>query len=310
MKKYIFIFFVASLYQYTNAQVTGEVNVLDRDLFYVHFTPETEISDDISYQKTSTKLSFPLIRGHKFSIFNTLGLDIHDFNSENNELLTNTDEIDRFYNVGYSLFMNYKLSEKWSLNALLSPFVSSDLEDSFSFDALKFNGNIFAERIFFRKKGGYFQLGFGVGYMTLNGTTQVNPIVQLKSRLNEKWSFALGLPNTYLKWDFHKNHSLKVMGDLNDFYADLNNNSGLLTNAQADKIVFTTASIGLEYNYWLTSSLGIMVKGSYPVWGNYEIKDSDDNTLYEFDTSFEKPFIGVGIKFNPIRSLQNSLSPL
>ncbi len=310
MKKCINIFLLAMLCQYATAQVTGEVNVLDRDVFYLHYTPENEISDNISYQKWSTKLSLPPIRFNKLSIFNTIGLDVHNFNYNGNTLIPNTDEIDRFYNINYSLFMNYKFSDKWSLNTLISPFVLSNLKGSLSEDDFKFNGNVFLERTFFRKKGGYIQLALGIGYMTLNGSAQVTPISQIKARFNESWSLVFGLPNTYVKWDINKKHSIKVLGDLNDFSANLSGTNTFLSNIGADKAVFTTASAGLEYNYWLTPSLGIMLKGTYPIWGDYEIRDTDNNAVIKVDTSFNQPFIGVGVKFNPIRSLQNSLNPL
>ncbi len=310
MKKYIFILFAVLLCEHTDAQVTGQVNTLDNDLFYINYTPETKISSDIGYQRGSTKLNFPVVRSDTFSIFSTLGLDIHDFNFTNSNEFKGTNVIDRFYNVNYSTFLIYKFSEKWSLNTLLSTFITADFEKNFAFDDLEFNGNIFAERTFLREKGGYYKLGLGVGYMTLNGITQVNPIIQLKSRLNEEWSFVLGLPNTYIKWDFHKNHSLKILGELNDFYANLNTTTNLLSTSDVSKITYTTASAGLEYNAWLTSSLAVMIKGTYPVWGDYEVRDGDDNSLFEFDTSFEKPFIGFGIKFNPIRTIQNSVTPL
>ncbi len=300
---------MAYLCQNLVAQVIGEVNVLDRDVFYLQYTPENEVSDNIKYQKWNTKLSIPPIRLHKLSIYNTLGLDVHEFNYSGDNLLTNTEEIELFYNINYSLFMNYKFSDKWSLNALVAPFVLSNFDGDFSKDDFDFNGNIYVERTFFRKKGGYFQVALGFGRLTLNGNTQTTPISQIKARLNKKWSFVVGLPNTYVKWDMNKKHSLKALGDINDFSANLSRGNAFSDNAEADKAVFTTVSAGLEYNFWITSSLGIMLKGTYPVWGDYEIRDSD-NESFDFGVSFNQPFIGIGIKFNPIRNLQNSINPL
>ena len=168
MKKYSILILLALLCQTISAQVLGEVNVLDRDVFYFQYTPENKISDDINYQKWSTKLSIPPIRLNKLTLFNTFGLDVHKFNY-NNDFLSNSDQIDRFYNINYSLLLNYSLSSKWSLNSLITPFVLSNLKGSLSKDDFDFNGNLFLERTFLREKGGYFQLAFGIGYMTLNG---------------------------------------------------------------------------------------------------------------------------------------------
>ncbi len=310
MKIYLVLLFMTLLNYGAFAQVTGEVNVLDRDVFYLHYTPETAISDDIDYQKWTTKVGLPPLRLGKLSLFNTLGLDRHQFEYNATTAALDTRNLETFYNANYSLFATYKLSDKWSLNTLLTPFAISNFEEDFSFDEVEFNGNLFLERTFYRRNGGYFQIGLGVGYMTLNGTTQLTPISQIKARLNEKWSFVLGLPNTYVKYDFHPSHSIKLLGDLNDFSARLNGSGSVLTGAEVENAVFTTISGGLEYNFWITKSFGLMAKGTYPVWGDYELRDDDNDPSFEFDTSFSQPFFSIGIKFNPIRSLQNSLKPL
>ena len=103
---------------------------------------------------------------------------------------------------------------------------------------------------------------------------------------------------------------MKLLGDLNDFSANLSGDNNVLNNTNIDRAVFTTISGGLEYNYWVTPSVGIMLKGTYPIWGDYELRDNNDDTILNLNTSFKQPFIGVGIKFNPIRNLQNALNPL
>ncbi|MEO1484410.1 MAG: DUF6268 family outer membrane beta-barrel protein [Bacteroidota bacterium] len=293
--------------QWANAQVTGEVNVMDNDFFYIQYLQQNEFLEGVKYQKGTARFSFPMLRREKFSVFSSLGFDSHDFNFEDTQTLGSTNDLERFYNANISTVLQYKLSDKWSINAVLSPFLISNFEGGISSDNFNFNGNAFVERTFIRKNGGYYLLGFGIGYMTLNGTTQVTPITQLKARLNEKWSFVLGLPNAYLKWDFHEKNSLKLLGDLNDFTAKLNTDSGLLNDGATEELVFTTISGGIEYNFWFTDSFGLMVKGTYPVWGNYELRDGDGNMTVDFDADFNQPFFSLGIKFNPIRKLQNSL---
>lgn len=313
MKKYIIVFLMAFLCQYTTAQVIGEVNVLDRDLFYLQYTPPNVISNDFSYQKWSTKLNIPPIRLNKLSIFNTIGLDLHRFdynNSNKRDLRNSSDKIDLFYNINYSLFMNYRFSKKWSLNGLVASFISSNLEGKFSTDDLNFNGYIYLEHTFFRKKGGYWQLALGVAQMTLNGNTQFTPIAHIKARLNKKWSFVIGLPNTYIKWDIHEKHSIKALMDLNDFSANLSEANPFLGHLKSDKAVFTLVAVGLEYNYWIKPYLGIMFRTTQIIWSDYEIRDHEGRSSFNFDTSFKQPFISIGIKFNPIRNLQNSLNPL
>ncbi len=304
MKKYIILIIAIGIYLNSYTQIIGEVNVLDRDVFYLDYTIPTSIDNDISYQKWSTKFGIPPIRFKKLIIVNGFGFDLHKFNYENNY----TASLDNFYNINYSLIAMYKFSGKWAVIASVSPILLSNLESNLSSDDFLLNGRIVAERTFLRKNRGYFRVALGLGYLTLNGTTQFKPIASIKSRLNEKWSFVLGIPNTYVKYDINKKHTLKALLDLNDFSANLNNMT--ITNEVYSKAVFTVASVGLEYNYWFKEPFGIMLRVTQAVYDSYELRNNDNNGIYDFNINPEQPFITVGIKFNPIREIQQKLKPL
>lgn len=304
MKKYIILIIAIGVYLNSYTQIIGEVNVLDRDVFYLDYTIPTSIDNDISYQKWSTKFGIPPIRFKKLIIVNGFGLDLHKFNYENNY----TASLDNFYNINYSLIAMYKFSGKWAVIASISPIILSNLESNLSSDDFLLNGRIVAERTFLRKNKGYFRAALGLGYLTLNGTTQFKPIASIKSRLNEKWSFVLGIPNTYVKYDINKKHTLKALLDLNDFSANVNDIT--ITNEVYSKAVFTVTSVGLEYNYWFKEPFGIMLRVTQAVYDSYELRNNDNNGIYDFNINPEQPFITVGIKFNPIREIQQKLKPL
>lgn len=308
MKKSCIVFLMAMLCLKATAQVTGEVNVLDRDVFYFNYNPPNIISDDFNYQRFSGKLSVPPIRKGKLSLFNTLGMDVHYFDYNDDSVGERNTDLQTLYNLNLSVFAQYKFSDRWSLNALAAPFVASNFEGNLSADDWNFNGNIYLERTFYLRSGGYLQAAIGAAYITLNGTTTFVPVTHLKARLNKEWSFVLGLPNTYVKWDINQKHSLKALMDLNDISANIGSSVNSLPNA--NRAIFTVASVGLEYNYWITSSVGVIFRATHGVWDNYELRDADNNVQYEFDSSLKQPFVSVGVKFNPIRKLQNSLNPL
>ncbi|MEM1121858.1 MAG: hypothetical protein AAGJ18_15510, partial [Bacteroidota bacterium] len=221
MKKYWILLTVVLSSLSVSAQVTGEVNVLDRDVFYFHYTPPNVITDDFEYQRFSEKLNLPPVKLGRFSLFNTFGLDVHRFKYKDDSLGENTSDLQTFYNLNYSVLASYQIADEWSFNLLAAPFVASNLVEPISRNDWHFNGNVTVERTFHLRNGGYLQAAFGAGYLTLNGTTRLVPLAHLKARWNEKWSLVIGLPNTYLKWDLHPKHSLKALVDLNDITANL-----------------------------------------------------------------------------------------
>ncbi len=294
----ILFLFIANVY----GQVTGDVFVVnkDRDVFYVHYTPEINNSDAFDYQRISSKLSFPLFR-KRLSLFNTVGMDYHSFSFGNQSQPSILNAKEEYFNLNYSLLANYKISKNWSVNALLMPYANGSFNRSLESDDIHFNGLLFAEKRFTSKnKQNTYLLSFGIGYLTLSGEKRVNPVVNFMGMIGHKLTFAIGLPNTYVKYDFNRKHSIKVLGDLNDFSFRLTNQRDNDLYANVSQSVFTTVSAGLEYNYWLSRSIGILVRGTHSVFEKYEFHDTNDEVIYGMDVPL-KAYLSVGLKVNPFR---------
>ncbi|CAL2085689.1 conserved exported protein of unknown function [Tenacibaculum sp. 190524A02b] len=285
-------------------QVTGDVFVSDRDrdMFYAHYTPEINNNQLYDYQRVSTKFSFPLLRSQKFGVFNTIGMDYHSlsYNSFKPSFLNSKAS---YYNVNYSVLAQYRIAENWSINALIMPHVIGDFNRELTDNDLKINGILFAEKRFKSKnQQNYYVLSFGIGYLTLSGETMVNPVLNFSGNLRNKITFAVGLPSTYIKYNFNKKHAVKLLGELNDFTVNIDklvqkrNGSGL----RVTKNIFTTALVGVEYNYWLTKSIGILFRGTHSIFEKHEFQNDEDEVIYGFDTSL-KSYISVGLRINPFR---------
>lgn len=294
----LLLLFVSKSY----GQVNGEVFVLDRDVFYCHYTPSIVEDNLFNYQKASLRLSIPPVKFKKLALYNTVGIDYHQF-SYKKEASALSDDLNNFYNINYSLLMQYQLTTKWKMNLLALPHILSSLTGSLESKDVRINGILFAERTFKNNTPNrVYKLSFGVAYLTLSGKTTINPVLNFMAQVNDKFSFVLGLPNTYVKYNFNKKHSLKLLADLNDFSAHVNSSVYLDENktTKVDKAVFTTISTGLEYNYWVTNNWGILVRTLHGVYENYQLENSSGNTVYDFDSTL-KPYATIGIKFNPLR---------
>ncbi|MEE9362409.1 MAG: DUF6268 family outer membrane beta-barrel protein [Cellulophaga sp.] len=295
IKNIIILIFVFSIYK-VHSQVNGEVFAVDRNIFYLNYTPAAVEDDLYDYQQANIKLGLPPIRLNKLTIYNTIGADYHHFNYGESPFSEN---IDAFYNLNLSTLIQYRLSKSWTINALAMPHILSNLKSNFETDDMRINGILFAEKIFRKKdSNNFFSLSFGVGYLTLAGETKINPVINLMARVNEKLSFVLGIPNTYVQYDFNNRHTLKVLGDLNDFSANISTpfyaTNDNLTKAKT--AISTKISAGIEYNYWFYNNWGMMLKGVYSVHDQYELQDSNGNTIYDFNSKL-KPYFALGIKY-------------
>jgi len=284
-------------------KVNGQVNLQeDRDVFSVYYTPEFKGDALFKYQKGGVNLSLPPIALNRLSFYSTLKFEYHQF-SYANDAPTYTQEMEKFYSVQYNLLAKYQLSKNWSLNGVVMPRLVSNFKHGIGMKDVQMNGVAFVEKKFnTTKKSRYFLLTVGAGYLTLAGTTAINPVVNFMGKLNEQVSFVIGIPNTYVKYNFNKKHSLRVVAALNDFTTHLNKSlyTDVAKMKKIDRAIFTEASVGVEYNYWLTRSLGVLLRGTHTVFSEYKLEDAAENKLFDFN-SILKPYVSVGIKLNPFR---------
>ncbi len=292
----IFIFSFTFTFYNVSAQVKGEVFSVDRNVFYMNYTPVVVQDELYDYKYASVRLGLPPIRSNKVTLYSTIGADYHHFNYQNSQF---SKHIETFYNFNLSILLRYRISEKFTINALAMPHSLSNFKSNLEADDLRLNGILFAEKVFKKSKSSnFFSVSFGVGYLTLAGETRINPVVNLMARVNDKLSFVLGMPNTYVQYDFTNKHSLRILGDLNDFSANISvpfYSSGDTIN-KVKRAVSTRVSAGVEYNYWLSNNWGMMLKGVYSVYDQYELWDANDNTIYEFNSEL-KPYITLGVKY-------------
>lgn len=293
----IALFLISSVF----GQVTGDVFVLneDRDMFYVHYTPEIDVNSLYEYERVSGKFGFSPIKMNKIVLYNTIGMDYHSLINKSNNL-SFLGKKEKYYNLNYSLLAQYRISKSWSINGLFLPHIIGDFNNELTREDLNINGILFAEKRFQSKRNkNYYVLSFGVGYLTLSGKTVVNPVVNFMGSINNKITFVVGLPNTYVKYNFNKKHSLKFLGDLNDFTirVDKSFTQGQLNNVIVDRSIFTTVTAGIEYNYWFTKNIGVMARATHSLYERYNFKDANGNVLYEYDTNLRAYFtLGLKIK--------------
>lgn len=253
-------------------------------------------NDGIDFYKTDIKLSIP-IKLKKGILVNSLGLDYYQLNYKNDYSFTTTD-LTTFYGINYSLMYIYPLSKQWSLSAQVRSSIVSNLTGGIDGDDFLINGGLFAiKNIGTKEKPS--RLMFGIGYTTIAGTPQILPTINYTKHVSDKFSYGIGFPNTYAEYKINDRSALKSLLWLNGFYANLSNPIFVNTTDMASKVSFTSASLGLEYNYNMDKSWIISFKGGYSFYNDYSLFDSDGDrgdTVFDFDTT-SKPFFSTGIKY-------------
>jgi len=289
----IFIFFSISIQALAQRNEAG---------VSIDYTVAPLSDDGIDFSKTSIKFSTPT-KLKKGKLVNSFGVDYYKLSYVNNFSIT-TNELENIYQFNYSLRYTRLLTNKWALSGQAGTSLSSNLTNSIGIDDLNFRGGISAI-----KRGGTFDkpsmLMFGLNYSAISGKPRVLPTISYIKKVSEKFSFGIGFPHTYVKYNFNQKHSLKSLIWMNGFYGNLGNPIAIDGTNEAEKASYRTISLGAEYNYSISNPLTLILKAGYSLNNSYELLDSENNTVYDFNSSSE-PYFSIGLKFKLKNSKKNS----
>jgi hypothetical protein len=249
--------------------------------------------DGVDFSKASAKLRLPT-QLKKGLLLNSFGVDYYKLNYSNSfDIQTN--ELEKLYAINYSIGYVRPLTAKWILMGQVGTSLSSNFTSSISSDDFTFRGGIVVI-----KRGGTLEapsrLVLGLNYSTITGAPRVIPVISYTKKVNDTFSYGIGFPNTYAKYDFNDKHSLKSLIWINGFYSNLGNPILVDADIEAEKASYRAVSFGLEYNYLLNSNISLILKGGYSVSNEYHLLDTNNNEVYDFDTTPE-PYFSVGLKY-------------
>ena len=285
-KKIIFIVLLSVLTFNAFAQ-------LDEGAVFVDYAIAQVSEDGVDFSTISAKFSSPL-KLKKGVLVNSVGVDYFQMNYHDNFEIE-TQDLENLYNINYNLRYVYPLVNKWALIGQVGTSLSSNLRSSIQSDDFIFTGGINAVKI-----GGTLEnpsrLVFGLNYITLIGKPRILPMISYLKKVNDKFSYGLGFPNTHAKYNFSEKHSLKSLIWVNGFYTNLGDPIFINSNMKADKASYREISLGLEYNYALNKRTSVILKGGYNIYNEYLLLDMNNNEVYNFNTASE-PYFSIGLKF-------------
>ncbi len=126
---------------------------------------------EVKLSKVKASLSYPLIFSEGRTVFvNELSYQLVEF-----EFRNMTSEIEQAHAASYTLMLQHQLSKKWTLMAMASPSIASDLEAEVSSDDFSFQ----AVAIFIRQYSERLSIGYGAAYSTQFGSAIPLPVLAL-----------------------------------------------------------------------------------------------------------------------------------
>lgn len=297
MKKIVFAFLMCCVFRAT-AQIPignpGEVDVAGVEYGIFPELGNTEVN----YFGANFNVAKPIGKGVL-----GLGLRYQNFDFSFDEPTNQLDfsSYERAHAIRLNIFYRLRLKNSWSVLTSLGPSLMSNFESGISSEDFVANAILLLSKRWGDQERNS-SLSFGVFYGTQFGEPTIFPALSFRQKLNEKWSYSVGLPATGVSYQINKRNRVSFRAQPQGIFANNSSevlvNNNLLTNT---KLQFNGFGLGLVYRYRLAKSLVVEANGGFLPVSNLKILDTDNEEIYDFDPG-SGAYFNIGLRFSPQRT--------
>lgn len=252
---------------------------------------------DVDLEKHNASL-FGAFTLHKGLLEAGLTYNNHNFNFYGTSTDFDTTVYESMHTLTAHIAYRRPLNTQWSINVAMAPMLSSNFNEVVSSEDFVMNAFLAFIRSWSHGNGAS-QLTMGIGYGTLFGSPRFFPIISFKNKVNERWSYSLGIPQTGISYAFTERHVLRARVTPIGLYA--NSSEPIFLNGigyvQNPKLRFNGRDFGLEHNYRLQPRLTTVLRVGYTNVDNLDVLDDNNGILYDFEPD-GSPYITMGIQYN------------
>jgi len=294
--KYIFYSNVVFLIFISTYQLSAQ----NTDLARLEFTYFPQESSNNSFRRIRSFINFPIkLKNNNYLL---PGLEYRNVNLQfKDQVPFDTRNLDRFQSIKVNLAYIYKLNDYWRF----ATEIGAQAASNFSKNKLLNEDLLFVSSAFFIHKRDYDRsikkrrIIFGLRYSTTTGFPFLLPIFILNKRINQNFSYNLGVPKTSLKYYFNEKNSLQSFITLDGFYANIQDDISIVNNQGTDiakDIRMTVVLGGLGYQYKFTDNLIFYAYSGYTILNDIRLRNSDRDDIFTINDN--NSFYGrTGIKF-------------
>lgn len=257
------------------------------------FIPSTKSEDQ--YTRLRALFNYPIkIKESNYLIvggeYNRIILNLNEDYPFDIQQLKKLHVID--FNVGYT----FKTSEHWRLGLKVTPRIASTLTTDLTSDDIFLNGGVFAikdRRDADIKKP--YRLVLGLTYNSTAGIPFPLPFVSYYRRVNEKWSYSIGVPKSNVKYFFNEKSHLQTFAGLDGYFANIQN--PITVNQEVvNNISLSVAIGGLGYEYCFTKHIIAYSYMGYTFLLSNHLRDDNRDDVYKLH-DLNAFYFRSGLKF-------------
>ncbi len=216
-----------------------------------------------------------------------------------------TEQIDNYQTMTLGLLYNRILNDSWGFTFKLAPQLSSNYdENEFESNDIFINGSVIFDKLNVEKQTMW---TFGVEYDAQYGLNFPIPVIAYTKRLNDKWAYKVGFPDSRAKWTFSDNHNFEAFTTLKGLVGNINDDVEIYKVDYTGTLNSTYFVGGLGYNLRFLKNFLLESKVGFSAVNNLKVQSYDNDEIYDFDMK-NSLYLNFGLKYN-LKSLVKVKSP-
>jgi len=257
------------------------------------FIPSTKSEDQ--YTRLRALVNFPIkLKDKNYLIiggeYNRILLNLED------DYAFSTQQLKKLHIIDLSLAYTFKSSSKWRFGFKINPRIASTLTKQLTLDDMFLNGGAYVikDRTDADIEKPY-RLILGLTYNTTAGVPFPLPFIMYYRRVNDQWSYNVGVPKSNLKYFFNEKNMLQTFVGLDGYYAHLQESTEI-AGKKVDHISLSVAVGGLGYEYCFTKHLVAYSYVGYTFRLNNVLRDENRNDVFKLN-DLNAFYFRSGLKF-------------
>ncbi|WP_264536269.1 DUF6268 family outer membrane beta-barrel protein [Flavobacterium sp. N1736] len=257
-----------------------------QEKFSVNANLKTEPTDKIDFNETGIGVSFNAALNSKNKIKNTIeysNLKVN-YDAENFEAFENLDQFNQLKN---KFEISHEISNT-KLNLALTP--TANFQKNLDISDVTLLGSFEISQ----QLNPNFNVNIGVSRTTVFGYPRFLPTLSLQYKVNDKSALLVGFPDSKISYANNIRNAFSLTNSFNGNFYNLDHSLVDLNNGT--KISTSQMTTAFEYERNVDKNWFLNFKAGYDFNKKYTIRDSDNHTVYDFNTG-NGYILGIGIKY-------------
>lgn len=279
------------------------VSAQTTDLARIEYTYFPQSDSDNSFRRFKTFLNFPIKLNEK-ETYLVPGVEYENVNLKYEDpAFFEREELERFQTISLNLAYTFKMNEDWRFAAEGGIQIGSNFErGTLISDDMIYTGSVYMIKI--KEDERYtkpWRLIVGLSYSTTYGQPFPLPYVNYFKQFHPKWSYALGVPKTNIRYYASDKHVFQGYVTMDGFFANVQNNFAVNNQGSnspiADSMSMTIVLSGLGYSYNFTDHFSFYTYAGYTLWNDIRFRNTDMDNVYSINDT-NTFYARAGLKFS------------